>query len=121
MRTREEILEERRQVRAEYGELFEAISSLLFRHDPIGIAFENPNADEYDPEAGTILPRLRSCRSADDVLLVVHQEFVRWFDEETAGSPERYSNIASEIWDLWVRSGGLLHPSIIKLLPGASG
>jgi len=36
-----------------------------YRHDPIGINFE-VNTDEYESEAGTILPKLRSCRSADD-------------------------------------------------------
>jgi hypothetical protein len=120
MRKREEILEERRRLKAEYGELFDAVSALLFRHDPIGINFED-NTDEYDLEVGTILPRLRLCFSASDTLQVVHEEFVRWFGAETAGSTDRYKEVASEIWDLWHRSGGLLHPSIIKLLPGGSG
>jgi hypothetical protein len=99
-RTREEILEERRQLRKKYGELFDSTAVLLFRHDPIGINFEN-NADEYDPEAGTILPRLGGCGSADDVRRVVHEEFVRWFEASNAGPEERYSAIASDIWQLW--------------------
>jgi len=103
LKPREKILEERRRLKAEYGEIFNAVSALLFRHDPIGIAFESPNTDEYDAEARTILPRLRSCGSAEDVLLVVHQEFVRWFDEDGAGPREGYAKIASEIWDLWQR------------------
>src|SRR5215471_7106167 len=101
-RTRKEILEERRQLKAEYGELFDAVSALLFRHDPIGIAFDNENADEYDPEAGTILPRLRNCESASDVQRIVHEEFVRWFDAGNAGPEERYTLIAFEIWELYV-------------------
>jgi hypothetical protein len=68
LRTREEILEERRQLKAEYGQLVDSMSALLFRHDPIGIAFDNENTDEYDPETGTILPRLRNCECASDVL-----------------------------------------------------
>jgi hypothetical protein len=99
-RTREQILEERRQLKAEYGELFESVSSLLFRHDPIGINFEE-NTDEYNAETGTILPRLRSCESPSDALRVVHEEFVRWFDVATAGPQEHYAQIASEIWQLW--------------------
>jgi hypothetical protein len=99
-RTREEILEERRQLKKEYGDLFDATVALFFRHDPASINFE-VNADEYEPEAGTILPRLRTCSSADDVLQIVHQEFVRWFGPVTAGPPERYTQIASEIWQLW--------------------
>ena len=100
-RTREQIREERRQLKAEYGDLFDSVAKLLFRHDPIGIAFENPNTDEYEPEAGTILPRLQTCESASDVNRVVHQEFVRWFDEGNAGPEEGYAQIASEIWELW--------------------
>jgi hypothetical protein len=99
-RTREEILEERRRLRAEYGDLFDAVAALLFRHDPVGINFDE-NTDEYEPEAGTILPRLRNCESARDVQRVLHDEFVRWFDPVTAGPTERYSEIAAEIWRLW--------------------
>ena|SRR5579872_92563 len=100
-RSREEILQERRQLKAEYGQLFDAVSALLFRHDPIGIAFDNEIADEYDPETGTILPRLHTCKSSTDVLLVMHEEFCRWFGSDTAGSAERYTQIADEIWQLW--------------------
>lgn len=55
----------------------------------------------YEPEVGTILPRLRSCYSPDDVRRVVHQEFVRWFDASTAGPEERYAKMAAEIWSFW--------------------
>ena len=111
-RTREEILENRRRLRAEYGELFDSTAALLFRYDPIGIGFD-VNPDEYEPEAGTILPRLRHCQSADDVLDVVHEEFVRWFDLRTAGSREHYKELASDIWQLWRghRDGARLGPS----------
>ena len=99
-KTREEILENRRRLRAEYGELFDSTAALLFRHDPICINFD-VNTDEYETEAETILPRLRGCHSADDALQVVHEEFVRWFDRSIAGPQERYKEIASEIWRLW--------------------
>lgn len=92
--TRKQILEERHRLKDEYGELFDAVSALLYRHDPIGIAFDNVNSNEYDPETGTILPRLRNCESASDVQRVVHDEFVRWFDVGTAGSEEHYEVIA---------------------------
>jgi hypothetical protein len=59
------------------------------------------NTDEYEPEARTILPKLRGCHSSDDVHTVVHGEFVRWFGKDTAGSPQRYTKIACEIWQLW--------------------
>jgi hypothetical protein len=99
-RARDEIHEARRIIRANYGQLFDSTAALLFRHDPVGINFDD-NTDEYEPEAETILPRLKTCSSPDEVLQVVHQEFVRWFDPSTAGPPERYTQIASEIWGLW--------------------
>jgi hypothetical protein len=103
-RTREEILDSRRRAKAEYGKLFDVVSALLFRYDPAGINFE-VNAGEYDIETETILPRLRTCRSAGDVQKVVHEEFVRWFSRPTAGPPERYAEMSSEIWRLWTEQG----------------
>ena len=38
-----------------YRQLLGEISAILFRHDPMRINFE-VNTDEYDAEAGTILP-----------------------------------------------------------------
>jgi len=99
-KTREEIREGRRQLRVEYGELFDSTSALLFRHDPARINFE-VNPDEYQTEVGTILPRLRNCGSSYEVLRVVREEFVRWFGADIAGPPENYAQIASELWELW--------------------
>jgi hypothetical protein len=101
-RTREEILRGRRLLKEKYQWLFDDVSSLLFRHDPIGINFET-NVDEYEVEVGTILPRLRSCHSEDEVCRVVHEEFVRWFDTDIAGPREHYLKIATEVWALWQR------------------
>jgi len=98
--TPEQIRERRERLKVEYGDLFNSIASLLFRRDPIGINFET-NADEYEPEVGTILPRLPGCHSHEHVLRVVHEEFVRWFGADTAGPEERYAQIATEIWQLW--------------------
>lgn len=101
VRSREQILEERRDLRNEYGALYDAVAAALFRADPIGIAFDNEKLGEYEPEAGTILPRLRICKSADDVLQAVHEEFVRWFGADTAGPQDSYRKISDEIWSLW--------------------
>ena len=104
--TREQIVEERRRAKAEYGRLFDAVSEILFRLDPIGISFEK-NTDEYEPEVETILPRLKTCDSALDARRVIHQEFLRWFDAEDTGEEDRYEEIAQEIWTAWRKSRGL--------------
>ncbi|MBU0639988.1 MAG: hypothetical protein KKB50_14060 [Planctomycetes bacterium] len=88
------------RIKAEHPVLFEQFLECLFRYDPMGINFET-NTDEYDPEVGTIIPRLDKCSSEQDVLNVVHEEFVRWFDDETAGPKSQYENIAAEVWQMW--------------------
>ena len=74
--------------------------ALLFQHDPIGINFGS-NTDEYRGEAETIVSRLPEATSEHDLTGIVHEEFVRWFDLETAGPLERYQSIASAIWRLF--------------------
>jgi len=77
------------------------VSAPLVKADPIGIAFDNENLDEYNPEARTIIPRLKNCGSEEDMLRVVYEEFVRWFRADDAGPRERYRQIAKDIWNVW--------------------
>lgn len=102
MSRRDEIASERAALRAQYGALYDELSAVLFRHDPVGINYST-NTDEYDPEVRAILPRLDTCTSAEDVTRVVHEEFIRFFDATIAGPLPRYEAAASEIWDLWCR------------------
>jgi hypothetical protein len=95
---------QRERVRRRHRRLFEEVSSLLYEADPIGISFGD-NTDEYDPEAGTIIPRLEQCASADDVCSAVHEEFVGWFGED-AGTRERYREVSERIWRAWTRRRG---------------
>ena len=93
-------------VRQLYGALFDDVSALLFRHDPIGINFD-ANTDEYDPEARTIVPRLAQCDSESDVLEAVMEEFHHWFGDDIRADKVDYRAIAAEIWQLWsARSAG---------------
>ena len=87
----------REQLKWRYGAFFAEVSRLMFTHDPIGINFES-NTDEYEPEAGTVIPRLSSCKSAHDVQVVLHEEFCRWFGRATAGSLSSYEPLARDIW-----------------------
>src|SRR5215510_560967 len=63
-----------------------ALIRILYDEDPIAIIVSG-SYDEYEPEALTILPRLWACSSVDDVRSVVHEEFVTWFGQSTAGPP----------------------------------
>jgi hypothetical protein len=93
-----EIRRERDELKRRYRVAYQRLNDILFSEDPIGINIEE-NTDEYEPEVGTILPRLRDCRSKDDVERVVHEEFVRWFDVQTAGPRAKYQKIAQRVWD----------------------
>lgn len=76
------------------------LEAALFEADPIGINFEE-NTDEYRPEAETITLRRCEATNLEDVRQIVHSEFVKWFDESSAGPPERYEQIAGRVWQRW--------------------
>ena len=81
-----------------YQHLRSAVTAALNRADPIGLLSMGAPKDEYDPEVGTILLRLRHVSSADDVQRVLHEEFTRWFGADIAGVPHVYRGAAEEIW-----------------------
>lgn len=86
--------------RLRYLSLHRGLTELLYRHDPVGLAAVGAPKDEYEPEVGTIIPRLKDANGPDDVRRIVHQEFLRWFGaEEQAGPESAYRDIAQEIWD----------------------
>jgi hypothetical protein len=97
--------EERKAIKRQYGTLFVSISDALFKADPMGINFDT-NTDEYEQEAGTIIPRLSSAKSEEDVQLIVCEEFCRWFGPITAGPKENYASVSAEIWELWCAGRG---------------
>lgn len=97
---REQIRAARAELKKSHAAVFDGISAPLFEADPIGINFGS-NTDEYDPEVGTILPRLPGANTPADVQAIVHEEFRKWFDAEDVGPVARYESIAQRIWELW--------------------
>lgn len=81
------------------------VEALLLLEDPVGINVGG-NADEYRPEARAIVLRLPEANSERDVAVIIHEEFVRWFDAPTAGSIGRYRFLASAVWRLWFARQG---------------
>lgn len=94
------IRSDRAALKRKYGVLFKRVSAILFKADLVGINFES-NTDEYDPEVGTILPRLGQAKSVHDVAVIVHEEFRRWFNVEESISVEHYQDVAEQIWKEW--------------------
>jgi hypothetical protein len=93
---------DRDALRLPFGAVFDEVSAALFAADPVGINFGD-NTDEYDPEAGTILPRLQEAHSADTVQVIVYEAFCRWFGKEDAGDIGRYDEVSEIIWEAWLR------------------
>ncbi len=94
------IRRDRAALKLKHGALFESVSAILFKADLIGINYES-NTDEYDPEVGTILPRLSQAKSVHDVEMIVHEEFFRWFGIEESFSVSHYRVVAEQIWKVW--------------------
>ncbi|MBK7708059.1 MAG: hypothetical protein IPN69_04545 [Acidobacteria bacterium] len=87
-----------RDAKSESREFLEAVTAVLFRHDPAALNF-GFNPEEYRPEAETIVYQLEACRSEEAVLEVIERELFEWFDEATADGPE-VPAIAAEVWKL---------------------
>ncbi len=97
-RTREEILRERRQLKAHYGLLFDSVTALLLGTTQL------ESRSTTRTSANTKVRRVPSCQDSEianlRLLRAIHEEFVRSFGADTAGPVERYEEIASEIWQL---------------------
>jgi hypothetical protein len=63
--------------RVHYQDLHRALTQLMYRHDPLKLAAAGAPKDEYAPEVGSIIPRLKDANTPDDVRRIVHEEFVR--------------------------------------------
>ena len=90
-----------KQVKDAYFKLFESVSEILFRVDPVGIASGKENPNEYDAEAGEIIAKLGGCRSEQEALTVVYDTFCDMFDKKTAGPKAKYTKVAGEIWRVY--------------------
>jgi hypothetical protein len=57
--------------------------------------------DEYDPEVGTILPRLTKAGGPADVETIISEEFLSWFSEKLP--EEKVRLVAADVWAAYVR------------------
>ena len=92
----------RRRAREAAAEI-EAVRRVLESHDPLGLIAPG-STSEYQPEAESIVLRLlderatlQPMRDAAALQALVHEEFIRWFDERLAGPAERYAEIARDM------------------------
>jgi len=88
-----------------YKTLAAAVERAISEADPIGLLEGGAPAHEYSPEIGTIVPRVVSAQSVDEVTAVLHEEFLRWFGSDTAGPRQAYEAPALRIGMRWYDTG----------------
>ena len=82
-----------------YQALVAAVERGINEADPIGLLEMGAPTDEYAPEIGTIVSRISNAQQLDDVTDLLHEEFLRWFGDGTAGPRDAYEAPARRIWD----------------------
>jgi hypothetical protein len=75
-----------------------AIERAINHADLMGLLEGGAPADEYSPEIERIVPRVVNAQSVDEITTVLHEEFLRWFGDNTAGPRGIYEAPAREIW-----------------------
>lgn len=100
----DEVRAKRKRLFAKHPAFFAEVGAILFAEDPININYET-NIDEYYSEVGTIIPRLKECNVADDVIRVICEEMVSWFgvtaEHSIAQFPDMYHRIGVRVWTAW--------------------
>ena len=96
------------ETKARYRFLVAAVERAINDADPIGLLKGGAPADEYSSEIGAIVPRVVNAQSVDEITAVLYEEFVRWFDDQTAGPRQAYEAPARQIW-----------PALLELRQGA--
>jgi hypothetical protein len=76
--------------RRKYKALIAAVKATIDAADPIGLLELGAPIDEYEPEVGSIVPRVLKAADIAEVHRIVHEEFIRWFGVDTAGPIANY-------------------------------
>ena len=83
-----------------YGKLYTDVRDIINGDDPIQLLKDGIPEDEYHPEISVILSHVKVQRSLDEMHRFVYTIFVQKFDRHVAGPPERYRNIARQLFAL---------------------
>lgn len=82
-----------------YEALVAAVKRAIDAADSIGLRRLGAPADEYEPEVGTIVPRVARANDIGEVREIVHEEFANWFGVGTVGPATAYEMPARAIWE----------------------
>ena len=90
-----------------YKDLISKISNIIFKYDPIEINFGHNN-DEYDPEAESIVSKLKTVTSKEETINMVYEVFLHFFSDSVEIIGEKnsklYLDMTTEIWNIWINS-----------------
>ena len=101
----------RKRYQAHYRALHDELIDILFQLDPISV--HAGTAEQFVPEATTIMARLREARVAEDVEQIVLGELQRWYGRRRLGDqdPDRIADATIAICHAWNRFLELSAPS----------
>ena len=90
-----------------YGELFYQLRELVNKHDPVELLDLGCPVDEYESEVKTIILKLDSNMSEEQIFDLIWNEYTMWFgDPPRADRRYRFENLAKDIHK-WVRDKNL--------------
>ena len=98
-----ETISRRHLFRRELRPLHSAVSMAIATLDPIRFLELGAPGDEYAQEVDTILPRLTSATSHEEVRAIIHDVFAVKFGKDIAGDVERYDEAATAVWAAMTR------------------
>lgn len=95
---------ERERLKARHEPLFRELVAYFYRMDPMQRRLGS-NRDQYEPEVGTILPRVFDLDSAGPVARVVEEEIHRWWKDGIRSEHVSYDDLATGILEIMERHG----------------
>jgi hypothetical protein len=103
---REELLlnlrKKRLLLQEQEAESFKQLLNIFQAHDIMHICSPHrDNSEEYAPEVGTVLPRLKNAKSKQDIQDIIYEEFVFWFGSKPIYNRDSYELIANDVWNAY--------------------
>lgn len=77
--------------------IYKVVKQLINATDPIGLLALGCPDDEYESEINDIAEQVGDCCTVTEIEDLLHQTFVKWFDEAIAGDRKVYLGMAKQL------------------------
>ena len=94
-------------VEVAYGSQFNELQTIINKYDPMNLFCFGAPEHEYSLEVKTIIIQLDKGMTIQQVLKLIHQEFIRWFGVKSTGSISEYSEMSSDVFN-WAMKRNLV-------------